>query len=692
MLLAKLIGICMLGLIASSSAPAASHSLRKGLPLASKRIIVSFNPNKNSHFVAPQHIALADAELVHEEHFELPDLHIYRASDNADLPLLAAALELHRSIAFAEPDYRYDLFQRGHIKGVTQPNDPLIQELYGLRLINATKAWEKSIGDRRVVVAITDTGAAVNHPDLAANIFVNPGESGKDALGRDKATNGRDDDANGYVDDLNGWNFMAKTNDPNDTVFHGTHVAGTIGAVGNNGIGITGVAWQTALLPLKFIDRMGGSLVDAIAAIQYAVAMKANVINASWGGPADSRALRKTIAAAGNAGVLFVAAAGNSGADSDSRPMYPAAFPLDNIISVAAVDAEGQLARFSNFGKRSVDVAAPGVDVLSCIPGNDYKKYSGTSMAAPHVSGIAALLKSMYPKRSMRDIRDLLIAGARQTSTLQGRILSGGLADFSSYLESDATPPATVEKLAPLPANYDSLGVSFSPSGDDGTEGSSRSYGLYIRKEGQPVSAEHLALMLHYPVIRQGSIDLRLGGLPMNTRLLARVVAFDNVLNPAPPSASIALATVAAEQRWFDDVEGDSWFDVQAPWRRTTGDSHSGAQSYRVSSEDATSGRAILTSTPIGISRNSGDRVVLSFMARQYGGFPTLHLHIAGDGGTFAQLLRISNDSEVWTRTTVDITKSLADSDRVTLRFSFEAPAKEPSGVSLDDFGLYIAK
>ncbi len=273
------------------------------------------------------------------------------------------------NVELVSPNYIYRAF--------AVPNDPRFGDLWGLNNtgqtggtpdadIDAPEAWNTTTGSSSVVIAVIDTGVDYTHEDLAANMWVNPGEN---------CTNGIDDDGNGYVDDCYGIDTANNDSDPMDDNGHGTHVAGTIAAVGNNGVGVTGVNWSAKIMALKFLAADGsGSTAGAIECIEYAVNMKikgVNVvaINASWGGPNFDPLLRDAIAAAGDAGILFVAAAGNEGNDNDSTPSYPASYDLPNIISVAATDHNDQLATFSNYGATSVDLAAPGVDILSTVPG-----------------------------------------------------------------------------------------------------------------------------------------------------------------------------------------------------------------------------------------------------------------------------------------------------------------------------------
>jgi subtilisin family serine protease len=271
---------------------------------------------------------------------------------------VAQAVALYRSdpdVVFAEPNYCYRL--------QAVPNDSMMNQLWGLINMDADLAWDLETGSSDIVVAVVDSGIDPSHPDLAANIWTNLGEI---------ADNGVDDDNNGYVDDVNGWDFADDDNhpnDPTDNYGHGTHVAGIIGAVGDNATGIVGVNWQVSIMPLRFITAADyGTTADAIDAIEYARENGADIINLSWGGPGESVGLKNVIDDAGAAGVLVVCAAGNAGSNLDDVPMYPASFTSANILSVAASNAADDPAGFTNFSDSQVDVAAPGTNVLSTVP------------------------------------------------------------------------------------------------------------------------------------------------------------------------------------------------------------------------------------------------------------------------------------------------------------------------------------
>ena len=336
------------------------------------------------------------------------------------------------------PGFRY-LQPNGVLSTTRLPNDADFESTYGLHNtgqfffgmstpdadIDAAEAWDISTGSADVVVGVIDTGVDYNHPDLAANMWRNPLEI---------PGNGIDDEGNGYVDDVYGIDAANDDSDPMDDQGHGTHVSGTIGAVGNNGIGVAGVNWNVKIMALKFLTAEGsGTDADAVECINYATMMRQRGVNIrltnnSWGGGDFNPALKDAIDASANAGLLFVAAAGNSSLDNDDPllPNFPSNYDSPNIISVAATDSWDGLASFSNYGSTTVDLAAPGVDILSTIPGGGYDQFSGTSMAAPHVAGVAALAWSVKGNATWGEVRDAIISSTDPLEVLQGKVATGG--------------------------------------------------------------------------------------------------------------------------------------------------------------------------------------------------------------------------------------------------------------------------
>lgn len=340
------------------------------------------------------------------------------------------ALSLRKSIAYdiANDDCQ-NLLKTGEVQSCSPnfeikisatSNDSKITQLWGFNSSKGSDvfgAWDITKGSENVVVAVIDTGIDYNHPDLKDNIWVNPFEI---------PANGLDDDGNGYIDDIHGISAINGSGNPMDDNNHGTHVSGTIGAKGNNSQGVAGINWNTRLMGLKFLDASGsGSLADAIECINYMVDMKnrgvnIRVSNNSWGGGGFSQGLFEAITAAKDAGIIFVAAAGNSSNDNDSNSSYPASYEVDNVVSVAAIDSNQNLASFSNYGLYSVDIAAPGVGILSTTKNNQYASYSGTSMASPHVAGALALLFSVAPELDYQAAIARLYNSGTDSDTLTG--------------------------------------------------------------------------------------------------------------------------------------------------------------------------------------------------------------------------------------------------------------------------------
>ncbi|MBD3867002.1 MAG: S8 family serine peptidase [Acidobacteria bacterium] len=360
------------------------------------------------------------------------------------------------------------------------PNDPRMGELWGMHNtgqtggtpdadIDADLAWGVSTGSHDVLVGVIDTGIDYNHPDLAANVWTNPGEI---------ADNGIDDDGNGYIDDIHGWDFINNDSDPFDDNGHGTHCSGTIGGVGDNGIGVAGVNWDVSIMGLKFLSAGGsGSTDDAVSAIDYAVMMGADLTSNSWGGGGYSQTMYDAIAAAGAIGQAFVAAAGNSGSDNDVSPHYPSNYDLPNVISVAATDHNDAKASFSSYGLTTVDLGAPGVDILSTLPGNSYGLLSGTSMATPHVAGVTALIRSVSPDIPMAQLKTVLLNSADPIPSMDGITVSGArLNAFFAIAEPDNVAPGQVDDLATENPSSNALGLTWTATGDDGNVGTANFY------------------------------------------------------------------------------------------------------------------------------------------------------------------------------------------------------------------------
>ena len=448
----------------------------------------------------------------------------------------------HPLVAYAEPNYR--------VFPVRTPDDPNFSALWGLHNtgqfggipgadIDAQRAWDLTTGDRRVRVAVIDTGVEAAHPDLAAQIWTNPGEI---------PGNGLDDDANGYVDDAHGWDFCDDDNDPADDHGHGTHVSGTIGAIGNNGRGVVGVAWSVSIVPIKFLCNGWGTNVDAIASIEYATALGVDVMNNSWGGGEFSQAMLDAINAAAQREILFVAAAGNNTSDNDLWPFYPATYNAPNLVSVAATGGSDELAWFSNWGAQSVDLGAPGIDIYSTYMGGTYGYMNGTSMATPHVSGVAALMRALVPDMGVVELRQLLFESVEPVASLGGITATGGRLDaFQALSGIDGTPPAAVGDLAVEGTTSSSVTLTWSAPGDDGDQGTASAYDL--RYSTAPIDAGNFAAATPAPAPAPQPAGSRqqveVGGLDAASSYHFALVGSDEVGNAGPLSNVVSGTTLA---------------------------------------------------------------------------------------------------------------------------------------------------
>lgn len=367
----------------------------------------------------------------------LGDLDLVRLPPGLSVAAGVRGLENDPSVAFVEPNWIY--------KSFLASNDPLVSNgtLWGMSASGfgsgASAAWAGGkVGSPAVYVGIIDTGVQIGHSDLVGNIATIPVE---------KAGNRRDDDGNGYVDDVNGWDFDGNNSSVYDGTqdSHGTHVAGTIGGVGGNNLGVAGVCWNVKMIPVKFLGRNGGTTANAVKSVDYLTDLKTRhnlrivASNNSWGGGGYSQALYDAIERANKQDILFVAAAGNSGVNIDNSPSYPASYTNSNIIAVAAINSAGELASFSNYGPKTVHIGAPGVNITSTVPGStkatasSYASYNGTSMATPHVTGACALFASINPTASAAEIKSAVLANSAETTSLVGTTVTGRRLNVSGF-------------------------------------------------------------------------------------------------------------------------------------------------------------------------------------------------------------------------------------------------------------------
>jgi subtilisin family serine protease len=408
---------------------------------APKRLLIQAKPGKPLQHLHERH----GTRLI--KRFADLEVDVVEACGEGQVCDLIEQYRADEEVETAEPDFL--------VKAQLAPNDPsyvdgLLWALHNYGQdgglagadLDAPDAWDGIRIASRVIVAVIDTGVRYTHEDLAPNIWTNQ---------REIAGNKLDDDGNGYIDDLHGINAITGSGDPMDDCGHGTHIAGIIGAAGNNGRGIVGVAWQVQILPCKFMKSTGeGAYSDAIECIEYARKAGAQIINASWGGPQYSAALQKAVATAQAAGIIFVTAAGNTASNNDKTPFYPACFGLDNIVAVAATTRADLLASdYSNYGGASVQVAAPGTGIYSTWYSSDeaYASLNGTSMAAAYVSGILALVQARFPEENYHQHLHRLIAGCDLLPGLTGKCVSGGRVNLRKALglpslKAVAPPPA----------------------------------------------------------------------------------------------------------------------------------------------------------------------------------------------------------------------------------------------------------
>jgi T5SS/PEP-CTERM-associated repeat protein len=416
--------------IAAAAKTANSQQSSKTARFRSDRILVKPKKGLKAARLANQHAAFG--AKVKRTHARMGGLQVIKLPPGLTVEKAIDRYQRSGLFEYAEPDYE--------VQADSTPNDPYYTDgtLWNMNNtgqnggtadadIDAPEAWDTCTSAAPVIVAVIDTGVRYTHEDLAPNMWVNSGEI---------PGNGIDDDGNGYVDDVYGINAITDTGDPLfDVNDHGTHVSGIIGAVGNNGKGIVGVAWNVRIMACKFINSNGGAwMSDAIQCIDYAISNGAKIMNNSWGypyGTPPSMALRDAIIAARDADIIFVVSAGNEGHD---YPRYPARYDVDNIVAVAATDRNDLLADFSNFGSNTVDLGAPGVDVYSCYGDDSYGTLSGTSMAAPHVSGALALLCAQCPELNYKDAIAELLATVDPIPSLQGKTVTGGRLNLQKLL------------------------------------------------------------------------------------------------------------------------------------------------------------------------------------------------------------------------------------------------------------------
>lgn len=393
-------------------------------------VLVKFRPGVSANMINEITARLNDR--VEDEIESVPGLAAVDDLDNVEAESIAAEYRALPEVEYAEPSYEISLTHDGGGFKHLHPNDARFSEQWALANdgqnggkagadVAALRAWATTTGDDDIIVAVLDSGVDYNHIDLQHNIWV-----------RAENVKQYEDTELGSIEDVHGYNAVDNTGDPMDENGHGTHCAGIVGAEGGNEIGISGVNWKVKIMPLKFMNASGfGTSKNAIEAINYVIDRKragvnVRIISASWGTKLRSRGLEDVIRKAYEEGILFVAASGNDSLSTDLLPQYPANYNVGNLISVAALNRQDELASFSNYGAKSVHIAAPGANILSTWLGNEYEEHSGTSMATPMVSGIAALVLSKRPALSVEELRSILLNSVDKLPSLNGKVATGG--------------------------------------------------------------------------------------------------------------------------------------------------------------------------------------------------------------------------------------------------------------------------
>jgi subtilisin family serine protease len=555
----------------------------------------------------------------------------------------ARELEDQGTIRYAEPDYVVEATE-------LIPDDPLWSQMWGLEKVGAPEAWVSGGGGGEAIVGVIDSGVDYTHEDLVDQMWVNPGEVPNNHI---------DDDGNGYVDDIHGIDCASNDTRPSDTDpmdenGHGTHVAGTIGAEGNNSIGVPGVDWDVRIMALRFLGSSGsGSTSNAIECLDYATEMGARITNDSWGGAGSSLALSEAIQRAEAAGSIFVAAAGNSDRNLDLSPAYPASYPFTNVVSVAASTPSDGVASFSNHGGLTVDLAAPGTDILSTFPValdhdgsvDGYARLDGTSMAAPHVAGAAAWLWSEDPDAEYEEILDRLYDTAAQPAGLEGEVIHGRL-DLAAAAEVDAVAPGGLSLIGES-AGPTSVTVQWeAPHEDDTSGGRALAYHLSY----SPTGLDQWATAPAPRPLRPGTEQrATIEGLKPATTYDFRIRADDNAGNAGESSVPIPVLTGDGVSVFYDDVEAglDGWSALPS-WAATTEAPHSGTRSWSDSPASfyPSTGDVVLLTDAFSLTGVTDPR--LTFWHRYDTQFDQdfAIVEIATDGGSWNELARFSGQAD----------------------------------------------
>ena len=601
------------------------------------------------------------------EHFEFPQVMRDKFGGELLRLKLPEGISTAEGIALLESDERLAYVTSNDLRLASKvPSDELNSELWGLEKIQAPQAWERTTGSRQgPIIAVLDTGLDMEHPDIAANLWTNKGEI---------PGNGIDDDGNGVIDDVHGFNATDGTGNPFDDYTHGTHCAGTIAAVGDNGGGVTGINWQAQIMPVKMMVKGEGTVADTVRAVAYATANGASITSNSYGGPYS----QPEYEAFASSPLLHICAAGNEGNDNDvsryypaDRPVgYPGSHELPNVISVAASGKNDRLASFSNYGAQTVDLAAPGVSILSTVPGGKYETKSGTSMATPHVAGVAGLIATLYPEATVDQIKTRLLANVDQIPALAGKVLTGGRLNAARALEEDSTPPAAPTN-GQAQASWNRVQVTWTHSGDDGGEGTTTFSELHWtdadgravahRMKGGASGAAGAANLPLFPSAQARQLDLQ-------------VVEIDNVGNAsAPTTVGVQVpAAKVADLNWASDGK---WGKIDLPGRPGVWtDSPTGNYAGRENSS--------LSTLPFTL-QGSGSQLSFETRYRIEPGGDGVDVEVREAGSDKWKSMHELTSYREWKREVVDL--SAYDGKTIELRFRLHSDgSKNDEGIYLD--------
>jgi len=554
--------------------------------------------------------------------------------------------------------------------------------------IDAPEAWTISTGNgsnNGPIIAVIDTGIDYNHPDLKDNMWTNPGEVAGDGI---------DNDNNGVIDDIHGYNAFADNGNPMDGHSHGTHCAGTIAGQGNNGEGVVGVNWDARLMGVKIFSDSGSTNAAAIIrGILYSTKMGARITSNSWGGGAANQAI---LDAFKSSPALHLMAAGNEGTDNDKRPHYPSNYEMDNNIAVAASDRNDNKAGFSCYGAKTVDIAAPGKDIYSSVNGGGYASYSGTSMATPHVAGVAGLVASAYPDASNAEIKNRILNGADKLPQWQGKVATGGRLNAANALENDKVAPGSPDDLQAIDSNPNGVTLNWTATGDDGAVGTASGYEL--RYSNQPISLSDSPAQGEVPFESAtlvetgapqpaGSPETTTIGLTPSSQereLFYGLKVVDNAGN-ASGLVTGSVRVPAADLAFEDTLDADaanwssdgSWAQVDVPGRgKVFTDSPDG--------QYGSGANTSLTSRPISLANFSGSTLLFDATHQLENNYDKVNVEVSDDGGqNWARPLSLTGESG-WSTHKVDL--SAFDGKDVQVRFNLTSDGSvNGDGFSLDN-------